>query len=387
MLRALLQKMLNISKKVEAMPRLSIWDSGKKGNDYNFIDKTISEYFGVGGTAVYIHAYIGPQNGTTTEDTDNDIATYTPPSATGVTPSSSNITSIQDILFLENRDRNYSTTVYELRGIYQIGEIGFDLRQFGSFVDSDQIFIEFHYNDMISAIGRKLMSGDVLELPHQRDQYLLNGGQAINKFYVVDDASRASDGYSATWFPHIWRVQCSLMPATQEYQDILNAQAYNPLGQSQGATIGNLISTFAAEAGITQLIWDQAVSQVPERYFETQQFWIVPGSETAGENPWVFAGDGIPPNGAALAGQGISYPDDPNTGDYFLRTDFVPPTLFQWTGSSWQIQEVDWRQTWSVAHRLLESFLNNDAVTTNDDNSTAPEKSALSLAVTPKADF
>jgi len=42
------------------MPRLSIWDSGKKSADYRFIDRSISESFGIGGTAVYCHLYIGP---------------------------------------------------------------------------------------------------------------------------------------------------------------------------------------------------------------------------------------------------------------------------------------------------------------------------------------
>jgi hypothetical protein len=368
------------------MPRLSIWDSGRKGADYNFFDKTISEFFGVGGTCAYIHLYTGPQVSSST-DSDTDSSTYTPPTATNPAPTAINQTSIQDVLLLENRDRSYSNCVYEMRGIYTISDVGFDLRQFGNFISADTLYIEFHFNDMISTIGRKLMAGDVIELPHQRDQYLLNGSQAINKFYVVEDASWASDGYSATWYMHIWRVQCTPMPATQEYQDILNAQAYNPLGQSQGATIGDLMSTMAVEMGINQQVWDAAVAQVPERYFETQQFWIVPGSETGSEYPWVFAGDGIPPNGAALAGQGTAYPESPNAGDYFLRTDFVPPTLFQWTGAAWVMQEVDWRQTWNVAHRLMESFINDTAIRTNDDGTTGNERTALSQAVTPQADF
>lgn len=361
------------------MPRLSIWNSGIKGNDYNFFDRTISEFFGVGGTAAYLHLYEGPQSSNPITGTNNDMKS--------VSLSSNPASTIQDILLLENRDRKYSDTVYELRGIYTLNDIGFDLRQFAQFVSTDMINIEFHYNDMIAQLGRKIMAGDVIELPHQRDQYLLNGGQAINKFYVVDDAARATDGYSATWYPHIWRCQCTPMPATQEYMDILKNQAYNPLGESQKATIGDLISNITNTIGINQEIWDTARANVPKRYFETQQFWIVPGTETGKEYPWVFAGDGIPPNGATLAGQGISFPQNSNTGDYFLRTDYIPPTLFRWSGSSWIMQEVDWRQTYNVAHRLLESFINNDKMTTNDDGTITPEKVPLFQAVTPQADF
>lgn len=382
------------------MPRLSMWDNnrGGKSNDYNFLDRTISEFFGVSGPAIYIWKYLGPQIDTTFAD-DNDLFGLQPytPAGTATGSSTPNVTTIEDPLLLENRNRTYDTNRYELRGLFTKNDVGFDLRQFASFIDADNMYIEFHLNDMISQLGRKLLAGDVIELPSERDQFLLNGGPAINKFYVIQNASWASDGWSPTWYPHIWRVQCIPMPATQEYSDILNSPAYNPLGQPQTlpgtgapgtpATIGDLGSTLATELGLNLAVWDAAVLQVPERYFETQQFWIIPGTETGGENPWIFAGDGIPPNGATLSGQGISFPSSPTAGQYFLRTDFTPPTLFQYDGSGWLFQEADWRQPWNVAHRLLESFINDTTTTTNDDYTTAPERTALSQAVTIKADF
>ena len=66
------------------------------------------------------------------------------------------------------------------------------------------------------------MPGDVLELPHLRDDLLLNHDRnAINKFYVVQDANRGSEGYSQTWYSHIWRVKVTPLTDTQEYADIL----------------------------------------------------------------------------------------------------------------------------------------------------------------------
>jgi hypothetical protein len=357
------------------MPRLSIWNSGLKGNDHNFINKIVSEFFGASAPAVYVWLYLGPQ-----------------PDTAGTTAST-----IQDPLLLENRDRTYSTTPYELRGLFTESDIGFNLLQFGSFVSTDNRYVHFHLDDMVAACDRKLMAGDVLEFRNERDQYLLNGGPAIDSFYVIQDAAFASDGFQPTWFPYIWRTQAIPMTASQEYSDILNSPAFNPLGQPQTlagtgspgtpATIGDLMSTLATTLGLNQEVWDDAVAQVPERYFETQQFYIIPGTETSTNYPWIFAGDGIPPNGAALLGQGTSFPDSPSNNDYYLRTDFIPPTLFQFQGNAWVYQEADWRQPYNVAHRLLESFINDENIVTYDDGTTAPEKVALSQAVTVKADF
>ena len=78
-------------------------------------------------------------------------------------------TNIQDLLFLENRDRKYEKDIYRLRGHYNVQNLDFDLSQFGLFLSNDTIFITVHYNDMIDILGRKMMVGDVIELPHLLD--------------------------------------------------------------------------------------------------------------------------------------------------------------------------------------------------------------------------
>ena len=378
------------------MPRLSIWNSGRHGSDYKFIDRTISEYFGVAGTAALIYKYLGTyQQATPTLNADGTTSPANPdpsvPQGTG------NVTSIQDVLFLENRDTQYDKNLYELRTIYNVGDADFDLRQFGLFVTNDTYFLEFHFNDMIAKIGRKIMSGDVIELPHRRDQFLLDGGLPINAFYVVQDANFASDGYSATWYYHIWRCKVTPMTASQEYQDILNQQATNPLGlpmtnpDGSPATLGELMSTGATNMNIDEAVVADAVANFKKRYFETQQFWFQPGttSETGTENPWVFAGDGIPPNGAVAVGQGTSFPATPTNGDYYLRVDYYPPVLYAYDNGRWYRQEVDWRGSeWSVADRTLKSFINNNIQVTQEDGEVTPEKVNLSQLVTrPGVDF
>jgi hypothetical protein len=295
---------------------------------------------------------------------------------------------IQDVLFMENRDRKYSKIVYELRGIYNLADLDFDLRQFGLFLQTDTLFIEFHLNEMVARLGRRLMPGDVLELPHRRDDTIDVDAPAINKFYIVEDAVRGSNGYSATWWPHIWRVKVSPMPASQEYQDILNQSQTNPLGFDE-STIGDLMSTIATSLNLNDAIVEQAKLDVPARYFETRQFWMVaPEGRPDGSYPWVFAGDGIPPNGAVPLGSGNRFPQQAQQGDYFLRTDYKPATLFMWDAGAWRMQEQDIRRRdWQAAHDLLYDFVQDTDTTVLDDGSSLPTKIALSKAVKPRADF
>lgn len=192
------------------MPKLSLYRPNKQ-NDYRFFDRTISEELRVGGTDLYIHKYLGPTNqGQSIDYTQPEYATLSP-------------TNIQDLLFLENRDRTYDPNVYRLRGHYNVQNLDFDLSQFGLFLNNDIIFITVHYNDMIDIIGRKLMVGDVLELPHLLDYNPLKETipVALKRFMQITDANYASEGFSQTWFPHLWRIKCEPLVDSEEYSQIL----------------------------------------------------------------------------------------------------------------------------------------------------------------------
>lgn len=199
------------------MPRLSMWRPNKT-NDYRFFDRTISEMYTVGGCDVYIHKYLGPKTG---EGDSVESGNY---DATQPNYSVEDPLFIQDLLLLENRDRSYDADIYQMRGVFNVGDIDFDLTQFGLFLNNDTLFITFHYNDMIDTIGRKLMSGDVLEIPNLKDPNPLNAAiaKALPKYYVIQDAAYASEGFAREWLPHTWRVKATPMVNAQEYQDILD---------------------------------------------------------------------------------------------------------------------------------------------------------------------
>lgn len=193
------------------MPKLSLYRS-VKSNDYNYLDRIVSQQLTVGGTDLYVHKYLGPANTGPSID-------YTQPQYEVPDP-----TKIQDLLFLENRDRVYDQNIFRLRGHYNVQNLDFDLSQFGLFLNNDIIFIVVHYNDMIDIVGRKLMVGDVVELPHLLDYNPLDESLkvALKRFYQITDSNYASEGFSQTWYPHLWRIKCEPLVNSQEFQNILN---------------------------------------------------------------------------------------------------------------------------------------------------------------------
>jgi hypothetical protein len=229
------------------MPKLSLYRPNKQ-NDYRFIDRTVAEQLTVGGTDLYIHKYLGPQNqGPSTDATQPQYATLSP-------------TNIQDLLFLENRDRIYDKNIYRLRGHYNVQNLDFDLSQFGLFLNNNIIFITVHYNDMIDLVGRKLMVGDVLELPHLIDYNPLDETipVALKRFYQITDATFASEGFSPTWFPHMWRIKCEQLVDSEEFSDILK----EPVQQDN--YLGNYDKVKTYPAGYTITFGDKVYRSIIE---------------------------------------------------------------------------------------------------------------------------
>jgi len=172
----------------------------------------------VGGMDVYVHKFLGPETGGEDSAFSGNFDA-TQPIYDELSPMN-----IQDLLLLENRDRIYAPDVYIMRGVYNHQDIDFDLTQFGLFLNNDTLFITFHYNNMIDTFGRKLMTGDVLELPNLKDFHPLNPNlpRGLPKYYVVQDADFATEGMSQTWLPHTWRVKATPLTDAQEYNSITN---------------------------------------------------------------------------------------------------------------------------------------------------------------------
>ena len=366
------------------MPRLSLYRP-EKGNDFKFIDKSIWEMFQIGGTDVFVHKYLGP--GSSTD------ASPTTPSYTG-----NSVSNIQDLLFLENRDRKYDSDIYLLRGIYNIQDTDFNLSQFGLFLQNDTIFVNFHINDTVEKIGRKLIAGDVIELPHLKDQFALNDFKfSLKRFYVIEEVSRAAEGFSATWYPHLYRAKCKPLVDSQEFSEILDGLA-DDTGTDTSTSLRDILSTYEKEMQITQAVLDQAESDAPRSGYDTTAYYSIQLDQETGRTTLVsvdastitidqqvqatdesgfplvddngdpvyvgstastvtlsphangydgyLLGDGIPPNGAPFTA-GTGFPPSATEGQFCLRLDFMPKRLFRFNGIRWVKFEDQVRMTMS----------------------------------------
>lgn len=375
------------------MPRLSLYRP-ERTHDYEFLDRIILEQFSVGGTDINLHKYLGPKSplpGEATPDQpEYDVVAET---------------NIQDLLFLENRDRKYDQDIYNLRCIYTVQDNDFNLSQFGLFLSNDTIFVAVHINSSVKTIGRKIMAGDVIELPHMKDEYALNDfSSALKRYYVVEDVTRPSEGFSQTWYPHLYRLKLKQIYDSQEYSDILDL----PASEDSENTLRDVLSTFEREMNINNAVIAQGESDALLSGYDTAHYYtlavdergrpaIVQGDDST-EKPATpirkgyrgyLMGEGVGLNGEQFgSGPGFPIDLDPIEGDYFLRTDFQPNRLFRYDGRRWQKVEDNVRMTMtnSVERQTQKgTFINN---TRSDEicGDEIPERQSLSKALRPKAD-
>ena len=321
----------------------------------------MSEMFTIGGTDVNIHKYLGP-------DTEGGG------SATEPEYLNQSAKNIQDLLFLENRDRKYDPDVYTMRTIYRINDNDFDLTQFGLFLTGDTMFMVFHLNDMIETFGRKIMVGDVMELPHLKDYYPLDEDlpSALKRYYVVQDATKASEGFAPTWYPHLWRVKVAPLVDSQEYKDILDVISVDTDGDGvNDSSLSDLLSTYDKLIEINDAVITRAEVEVPESGYDASFIYTAPvdnhgypgdplTSTPTRTVQGYLTGDGIPPNQNTVSA-GISFPSEPDDGDFFLRLDYLPNRLFRFNGSRWVKVEDDVRADLSPGSNETQrsSFINN----------------------------
>lgn len=395
------------------MPRLSLYKP-EKSKDFHFLDRVINEEFQIGGTDIFVHKYLRPVDPQEGESSPSLPTNDNPIPELG----------IQDLLFMENRDRVYDPDVYQLRGIYTMQDIDFNLTQFGLFLTNDVIMITFHLRSTVDSLGRKLMSGDVLELPHLKDEYALGDSLvALKRFYVITDVTRAAVGFSQTWYPHLLRAKCQPLVDSQEFKDIIDREKAN----------GSLGTTYDKSLEITKAIVAQAEADSPLSGYDTKNLFVLPldrdgkldladttdtDADASTENQSMDASmvlrspeknlyvgymtdDAVPPNGAPYT-FGITFPSNPVVGQFHLRNDFFPNRLFRFNGVRWLKFEDNVRMTLNnFGHenvaltgnypgkdvRLTQkgTFINNNTTATIAGQ-VVEQKQALSKALKPKAD-
>lgn len=372
------------------------WDNRKNAN-YRYFDFVIKRTFDVSGVGVLVHAYEG--NNTST-DTANDATSSALAGTKSVGTGSS---TISDPINMTTGARTYSYPPYELKVIYNLQEIEWLILQFGISAQNS-FYVETHLNDCIAKLGRKIMVGDVIQFRNMREDALLDMTKpAIDAFYQVTSVSRAMDGWDMCYLPHILRMQVQPITASIEFSNLIienpdgtsskdhitaaitgaddGTGTGNP-GTGSGGSITDILSNSSNLAAISDAVVAAADYWVKYRNFDGGMLYVLDTADTGLDYPYLWTGDGVPPNGAQLAGSGKVLPSNPNNGDWFLLLRDKPDVdvLYQYVNSKWVYKECDFKIKWESAGRILESFFNNDNITTVNGVS-MPEKQPISTII------
>jgi hypothetical protein len=94
-----------------------------------------------------------------------------------------------------------------------------------------------------------------------------------------------------------------------------------------------------------------------------------------------LTGDGQAPNGMPT-GSGISFPQNQQVGDYFLRIDYSPQILFRWDGAMWVRISENVRTDTGFTYddkSLLSGYINNeDEIYLQQQDKYVPQAQGLS---------
>lgn len=285
-----------------------------KSKDYTLLDRIIAEQYVVGGVDMFLYTFQGATgNAGSTDLTKPDLTT------------NQSLLSVGNLVFGETINRKYNPEAIVLPVVYQIQEATPDLKLPGLFFNFNTMDITVHYNTMLQYVGRKIIPGDVLELPNLRDTDVYGSNLAINKWYVVQDSFKAAEGYSQTWNHHIWKLRVKPLTDSPEFSDIVDKikQQYpddstdpndtNPDNKAGSVAVGD------KELEMMNAIIAQADSEVPYMHWDNEHIY----DDTIGLGYY----EDIPMN--------FSFPKSPKDGQYFkLQTE---PVLYEKKDTDWVI--------------------------------------------------
>jgi hypothetical protein len=211
------------------------------------------------------------------------------------------------------------------------------------------------------------MAGDVLEVPNLKDYNPLNPSMLpLPKYYVIQDASFASEGFSQTWLPHLWRVKATPLADAQEYKSITDKpfvteyiwdpQDFYPVGtivnydgtyyQAQQnvpadtaitstaywreytpPTISDVQGTRDKDQVLNDAIVAQADVEVPLSGYDPTKFYIVPTQDGQPANPTSLTADGTITVDTTEGGMSVTPKSDGYTLGYLTGDGIAPNGL------------------------------------------------------------
>jgi hypothetical protein len=290
-----------------------------------------------------------------------------------------NFQDVQDELgFLENRDRAYSSTSLQIKAYYTIVDPMLEVGKFGGHISDTQTWLlEVAFSSCVQILGRALVIGDIIEVPSET-QYT-PGLKAVKKYLEVQDVAWATDGFTPGWVPTLQRITALPALATQETMAIFGSLNL-PTNRNNYAHLTE--KRFNIEAlFLDQKVRAAANTEVPEKgedIANIRQFSVDEIAQAEQQKPGIDLGrlnidprgiyveDALPKNGEPFT-EGPEFPPNPKNGDwhrqtYFQLPDPIPPILFLWSAQKgqWLWYEQDKRAKYNnVTNPTLESYIDN----------------------------
>lgn len=238
---------------------------------------------------------------------------------------STTLDNIQDPLFMENRDRDYSNASIQMKVQYTPFDQVSDMSKFG-FQMTDVYSFSTSFAEMVRKLGRPIVVGDVLELPSELeyDHHL----RPIKKFLEVTDTGWAADGYTTGWKPIIFRFQAQQLIPSMETRDIVgtaDTQLYS-VDDENFFNVSPIIQTdplIVSDANAAEAYIDVPKTGTNSReYASGTNRFQQPGSY---DGVGLYMEDGMPPDGQPYTTGYEKLPDVGTAKDgSFFRLEYTP---------------------------------------------------------------
>ncbi|AUS03000.1 hypothetical protein NVP2275O_419 [Vibrio phage 2.275.O._10N.286.54.E11] len=336
--------------------------------DIELVDSLVEEQYTIGGVDMWVYRYLGPKG--------------TPGSTDATKPDfmdGSEIDDIGNLVWGENAQRDYDVNAVTLPMSYQQQDSTLQMQIPGLFL-WETMDVTIPYRMMIKRCGRKIMNGDVIEMPHYRDDEILNSDDVLNRFYTVHNAHFAAEGYSMMYSRHIWKLQLVPLTDSPEFSDLLG----DPNDED---SLGNLIGSNEKELAIMDSIIGQADAEVPYIHWDSEQIFtnVDETGETSIRGTHDNQREGLPPTEYTEV---TEFPSDPINGEWVLRTDFKVPLFFQYESelSIWRQFEYKGRQPWTGPDLEASDLLNNTNTYTDSDGTVKPSRQSIRDVIKPGLD-
>ena len=176
------------------------------------------------------------------------------------------------------------------------------------------------------------------------------------------------------------------------------ARPFNPLAAFSSYTYHITLYMITTEmynkyVDINEAVIEQAVAEVPKSGYGTTPLFHKYESDGTSPSKSIkgyLTGDGLAPDGLPVV-SGISFPANPQAGNYCLRLDYMPNRLFRFDGKRWiKIEDAvrtDLTGGADANRTLRNTFINNTGTFVDVNGNTHNSKQNLNDVLKPKADY